>query len=45
VALRRLVEMADVLLPSLEDVDILWPGRSPEAAVEAMLAGARRWRR
>ena len=38
-ALRQLVALADILLPSLEDVEILWPGKSPLAAVEAMLAG------
>lgn len=38
-ALRRLVAMADVLLPSLEDLELLWPGFAPEAAVDSMLAG------
>lgn len=38
-ALRQLVAEAAILLPSLEDVEVLWPGLSAEAAVDAMLAG------
>lgn len=40
--LRRLVGMAQVLLPSEADVAALWPGLSAEGALDAMLAGGAR---